>query len=166
MIWGNSWVIPPVCPVAMKLCPKCGAQMSETGIKEKRLRCNPCIRDKYKNSSFEDSVSRKLANMLKKAKRRSAEKNLPFNLTKSDLEGLFVMKCPVLGLGLDWRAGRMGGGGLYDNTPSLDRICPEKGYVVGNLQIISYRANQLKNNATLAEIRAIAEWMERHATMV
>jgi len=36
--------------------------------------------------------------------------------------------------------------------PSLDRIDSSKGYIPGNVRIISYRANMLKNNATDNEL--------------
>lgn len=41
------------------------------------------------------------------------------------------------------------------NSFSLDRIIPGKGYVVGNVRIISWRANQLKSNGTVEEFEKI-----------
>lgn len=38
-------------------------------------------------------------------------------------------------------------GGDLDTSPSLDRIDPTRGYVRGNIQIISNLANRMKNNA-------------------
>jgi hypothetical protein len=49
-----------------------------------------------------------------------------------------------------------------DNSPSLDKIDNEKGYVPGNLAIISSRANAIKSDASLEEIEAIAAYMRRH----
>lgn len=43
-----------------------------------------------------------------------------------------------------------------DSSPSLDRIDSSKGYVKGNIRIISWRANLLKNNGTLQEFEALA----------
>ncbi len=85
---------------------------------------------------------------------RSAEKGVPFDITLEDL--VFPDVCPVLGIPLITRSGR-----FSDNSPSLDRIVPEKGYVKGNVQIMSYRANRIKCHASLAELKAIVAFMER-----
>jgi len=42
----------------------------------------------------------------------------------------------------------------------IDRLIPELGYVKGNVTWMSRRANQLKNNGSLRELRKIVEWME------
>ena len=47
-----------------------------------------------------------------------------------------------------------------ENFPSLDRIDNSKGYVPGNIAVISMRANMIKNNATLAELKAIVAYIE------
>lgn len=47
----------------------------------------------------------------------------------------------------------------------LDRLDPNKGYVIGNVSWISGRANRIKYNATVEELRAIADWMERATTI-
>lgn len=49
--------------------------------------------------------------------------------------------CPVFGLELEY-----GGRGKSDNTATIDRIDPSKGYVPGNIETISWKANRLKSN--------------------
>ena len=45
-------------------------------------------------------------------------------------------------------------------SPTLDRIVPSLGYVPGNVVVISHKANSIKSNATAAEIRAVADWLD------
>jgi len=47
------------------------------------------------------------------------------------------------------------------NWPSLDRWDSTKGYVPGNVFVISYRANTLKNNATYEEIVKVAQYLRK-----
>jgi hypothetical protein len=87
---------------------------------------------------------------------RARKKGLPFGVTVAELSPPPKF-CPVLGLRLNY-----GPGGRTDaDRASLDRIDNSKGYVKGNVAVISNRANQLKSDATLAELRAVAAYVER-----
>jgi len=44
------------------------------------------------------------------------------------------------------------------SRPSPDRIDPDRGYIKGNVIIVSWRANWLKSNATLDELQRMAEF--------
>lgn len=46
-----------------------------------------------------------------------------------------------------------------DSIPSLDRLDSTRGYVRGNVAVISWRANKLKNSARVEELERIAAWM-------
>jgi hypothetical protein len=89
--------------------------------------------------------------VLADARRRAREHNLPFDLKFSDI--VIPERCPVLGIPLI-----RGKGKQHAGSPSLDRIIPNLGYVRGNVVVVSLRANRLKSNATLDEIRAIARF--------
>jgi len=65
--------------------------------------------------------------------------------------------CPMLGIPIDYFAKE----GRVEGSPSFDRIDNSKGYVKGNIQIISWRANRIKNDGTAAEHRAIAEAIDK-----
>lgn len=67
----------------------------------------------------------------------------------------FPEKCPILDLLLDFSEK----GKRNDNSPSIDKIIPEKGYVSGNVAIISWRANRIKNDGNANEHQRIAEWL-------
>jgi hypothetical protein len=63
--------------------------------------------------------------------------------------------CPILGLELDYFAENR-----QENSPSFDRINPNIWYVTGNVQIISWRANRIKNNATADELIQIGNYLK------
>ena len=73
-------------------------------------------------------------------------------LTVKDYETLKVTHCPLLGIELSYKK-------FVGNTPneyaSLDRIDSTKGYELGNIQIISFKANTLKGAATMEELELI-----------
>jgi len=69
----------------------------------------------------------------------------------------FPTHCPIFGIELDYYADS-----IQDNSPSFDRIDPTKGYVKGNVAIISMRANRIKNNGTAEEHEKIAQFMRNH----
>ena len=64
--------------------------------------------------------------------------------------------CPVLGLRLKISEE----GRWTDSSPSLDRFIPSLGYVKGNVRVISWRANRIKCDATVEEVRALLAYME------
>lgn len=92
------------------------------------------------------------------ARSRAKERNLPFDKDLSKL--LLPDVCPVLGIKLIYgRRGRNRRGPLPD-SPSLDRIVPERGYVLSNLRVISWRANLLKRDSSVDEIKRVLAYME------
>jgi hypothetical protein len=115
-------------------CKKCKAQ-----DQQRRINCN---REK---------------NFLRVAKARAKKKGLDFNLEEKDI--VIPAKCPVLGEPLKVNKG---GKCNSPNSPTLDRIDNSKGYVKGNVQIISWRANKIKADASLEELRKIVAHMEKH----
>ena len=93
--------------------------------------------------------------MLDKARQRARDQGLAFDLTQEDI--LVPETCPVLGISIQRN---VGGTSHSSNSPSLDRLDPRKGYVRGNVWVISWRANKLKSDATLDELRAVVRALE------
>lgn len=87
-----------------------------------------------------------------KAKTRARDRGLSFDLTPEDLPVPDV--CPVLGIPLFHGAKTR-----CDNSPTVDRLRPELGYIKGNARVISWRANALKSNGTLEELQKIVAYM-------
>jgi hypothetical protein len=76
------------------------------------------------------------------------------NLTDEMYLALYRTHCPLLGIELTYN---YTGGNVPNNYASLDKIDPNKGYVEGNVQILSFRANTLKGDATIEELRMLVD---------
>lgn len=115
--------------------------------------------DPEQRKRMNESLSARLradpvARMLYTAKARAKRLGIRFNLTRDDLEPL-PKRCPVLGVRLQVASC----GTARPNSYSIDRINPKKGYVPGNVAVISHRANQIKNDATVRELQAVIRWL-------
>lgn len=89
-----------------------------------------------------------------RAKYRALRKGIEFTIEVSYIE--IPELCPALGIPLQVNKG--GRSGHFPNSPSLDRHDPAKGYVPGNITVISARANLIKQDATAEEIRRVYEY--------
>lgn len=99
-----------------------------------------------------DDKTRWVETALHSAKQRAVKKSLEFDLTGKQIE--IPDFCPVLGSKLVYSERKMSSAVRRmddEHQPSLDRIDNSKGYVAGNVRIISYRANRLKNDASSPE---------------
>lgn len=92
-----------------------------------------------------------IVSILNTARVRAKAQNVSFTLKIDDLTIPSV--CPVFNTPLIWTDN------ITDDTPSLDRLIPNRGYVKDNVEFISYKANRIKSNANLAEIEAVALWL-------
>jgi hypothetical protein len=88
--------------------------------------------------------------LLSRAKSRVRKTGIEFNLVENDLQ--MPARCPYFGTPLSFL-------GPLANRPSLDRINNKIGYVLGNVEIISLKANRLKRDMTLDEMISLG----RHA---
>jgi hypothetical protein len=94
--------------------------------------------------------------MWHSAKARSKNIGVPFDILPEEMP-VIPKLCPLLGVPMV--AGQGPNGAKSDFSPSLDRIFPEKGYVKGNIQVISDKANRMKNSASFEEFElAYLNW--------
>lgn len=99
--------------------------------------------------------------MWNNARNRAQKKGLPFNLTVHDIP-LVPQTCPLLGIPLAGGIGKK-----TPNSPSLDRIRPAAGYIVGNIQVISDKANAMKNSSTFAEFETLYfNWKAQYEQLI
>jgi hypothetical protein len=95
--------------------------------------------------------------MLYGARRRAKRFNVPFTITVEDIE--IPDRCPVFGFTFIGPPKTIGSDTAVMRSPSLDRIVPRLGYVPGNVQVISLKANLLKSSRPIAQWVAISRWM-------
>jgi len=103
---------------------------------------------------LEYAIRAKLSRTLSNTKSTCEREGVPFNISVDDLKP-YPLTCPVLGTPIDW----MLTGASSNDSPSIDRMIPEKGYVKGNVRLISQKANRLKGNASVEELKAILKYM-------
>lgn len=94
--------------------------------------------------------------MVRAARRRAKASGIECTITAEDIT--IPKRCPLLGLRLKRRD--------KDCAPTLDRIDPAKGYIPGNVWVISMKANRIKNDATLEELEQLVFSLRAHDLMV
>ena len=76
-----------------------------------------------------------------------------------DLDDIVLPKvCPLLNIPLSINSNNK------DYSYSLDKIDPKKGYVKGNVWVISFRANKIKNDASLSELELLTSNLRKYTT--
>ena|ERR1700741_1154856 len=152
--------------VPLKPCRRCGGpKKNGTGLK---FYCESCplfsnsetiarYRARHpervkaqRNFGYKNSPERHL---LSAAKYRAKKRGLAFDLTEMDI--VIPMVCPVFKTSFAFGRGK---GKAIDQSPTLDRIDNSKGYVKGNILVVSWRANRIKGDATTDELITLAKF--------
>lgn len=105
----------------------------------------------------ERRLARPFENAVAQARYRAKRADVPFDLTEDYLEDIWTGYCPVFGT----RFKLPGSAARTPQTPSLDRLVPDRGYVRGNVVWISDLANRIKQEATSDEIQTVATWLRQ-----
>lgn len=119
--------------------------------KERRFAIGDAIREQDRDRYYAYRKTSK-TNMLRSAKQRAKKKNLSCTISIDDFD--IPETCPILGITLDFNFGSGG----KDNSPTLDRINNDLGYIEGNVQVISAKANRMKSNGTPEDIKKLYLW--------
>lgn len=166
----------------VKKCRKCKKTLGLHNSTYYRLRnyiylCNNCDREekriwafkKYKKnpqlaiekvtshdrkSFLENPIKYKCKKMCYNSKKRATIMQISHNCTIDYLLSIAPKICPILKIDLNYLSIKKD-----KNSPSLDRIDPQKGYIIGNVQIISYLANLMKSFANKEDLINFAEWV-------
>lgn len=132
-------------------CKRCRIQYNKdrkdvtNALRREKMRTNFEYRDKILAEKRYSSRKHFKLQMLCRARQRAEKYGLDFNLEKDDIE--IPEFCPLLEIPI-----YPGKKGDYHNSPSLDRIDNSKGYIKGNIRVISMLANSMKNAATKEQL--------------
>lgn len=171
-----------------KICSKCGRELpfemfykNGTGYRPECKECKKKAEAEYRANNLEAIRARarelyyknrdkELTNMKKyrktlketnyfkyfimNKKKAMLRAGIPWDLDEGYLRELFTGVCPVFGCTIHIEGVR------YDYKAELDRLVPSKGYVKGNVRWISSRANRLKSDASIDELKKILKYME------
>jgi hypothetical protein len=124
---------------------------NNSGTKNTCKKCSAALNEaKRRNKNWKDDAAKVLyTNIKSRCKRLKREFSI-------DLEDIIIPeKCPVFGFDLK-REDRK----TWMCAPSVDRIDSSKGYIKGNITVVSRRANILKKDATIDELRKLADYYE------
>jgi len=138
---GNEKIV-STAALNSKQCGSCGClQIETTGNRFRK-------HGKYRTPEYR---------LLKDAKKRAKEFNREYNI---ELEDIIIPDiCPILLIPIQSKIGN-GSGKCSGNSPSVDRVDSSRGYIKGNIRVISLNANRLKQNSTIEQLERIIMYMK------
>jgi hypothetical protein len=149
-------------PARMKEYQSAWYQANKERTKDARAEWGKANRDKTREYLKEWEKRHPLRHMFQKAKACAKPRGLEFTIT---MEGIkWVTHCPIFGIELCYdRDKKTPQRGDY---PTLDRWDNDKGYVPGNVFVISWLANRMKWHATIEQIEAILRYMKEKPVLI
>lgn len=92
--------------------------------------------------------------LYNRLKASAKKRDIEFSLTVPELcELSYPLTCPIFGMKLEFNRDC-----YKDNSYSIDRRDNMIGYHIDNIIVVSYRANQLKSNATNEELKMLSDF--------
>ena len=128
-----------------KTCITCNRDLSKNDYTKKRNVCRRCTsvqRNNARNTSPESYIA------VVFSKLKAARKDMEWDIDIDHVKELWQKqdgRCALSGVFMTWHAGE----GRQDLNASIDRKDPNKGYIIGNVQLVTQRVNTIKH--TLGE---------------
>jgi hypothetical protein len=91
------------------------------------------------------------------AKVRAKKRNIPCDITTAYVVSIMPTKCPVFGTKFKFKGNKF----IRPESPCIDRKIPKKGYTMGNIAIISNRANLIKGANSANAVYMVYKWMKK-----
>lgn len=150
----------------MKTCKTCKTEKSldsfRVQVKNNKkyyravcIKCSNFITNHKRHLNIKSNLNNFITKSLDNAKRRAKSKGFEFSLTKEWYLANLPKYCPVFNTVLDFTST------LDEHKPSIDRVNSAKGYTEDNCKIISWKANNIKNQWNLNELAAVVNYLKQ-----
>lgn len=123
-------------------------------LREPKVKPIGKVKQRLISTGFSRELLTRATTKFFRKKQNAKTRGIEFDLTFDDIT--WNTHCPILGLELDYYSD-----GIQPNSVSFDRIDNSKGYVPGNVMIISMRANMLKADGTIEEFKKIIDFLNK-----
>lgn len=110
----------------------------------------------YDKRRLQEQMERNpLVRLVSVAKYRAKKLGYEFTITKDYL--ILHEYCPILGIKLKFNPGKR-----KDNSYSIDRIDSTKGYIKGNVCVVSWKANRIKRDISMEFCERVIKYIKKY----
>lgn len=126
--------------------------LQHVGLSKKKIDAELLWKKKWGNKE-DTGLYQAQREKFRNKKAQAISKGIEFSVEFGEL--IWPDFCPILGIKINYFAEK-----VEENSCSFDRVNPAKGYTAGNVMVISWRANRIKNDGSAEEHRMIADWIQ------
>jgi hypothetical protein len=120
--------------------------------------CLQCCKEIYHIRDRDSYRANPFYRQFTSRKQKAEKAGIPYTIKFEDIEQ--PKYCPVFGIELNYG---WSGEGTRDNAKAtLDKLDPTLGYIPGNVFVISWKANRLKNNMSYKELLQILNYIRKN----
>jgi len=136
-------------PEHKKICRERDAiKCSDPLVRAQKVKKQRFLREKYREK-----------HIFRIARYRARQNGLEFSIEPSDI--VIPEYCPLLGIKLKTNIANKN----RECAPSIDRIDNSKGYIKGNIAVISWKANSMKRDMAISELRLFVSNLDKYISV-
>lgn len=149
--WIERELNPELLDHEHKTCSNCLREQTLREFAVGSSRCRDCV----SHLSRQKRLDNPARTTWERARARAKNSGTEFSVTPEDVESVWTDTCPVYQVPLRTNHGKPG-----PDSHSIDRIDNSKGYIPGNIAIVSMRFNTEKRNLTPQLLRRMLAYIE------